>query len=216
MTAVQRIYEGLRERIVDLTLPPGSLVDKHEVAAEYKVSPTPVREAILKLEEERLIDVFPQSRTVVSLIDVQHAREAHFLRLSVEVEIARRLSGKLTKAQVAELRALVERQSVALESDDLGAFTADDNRFHARLYEFAGVGGLWEMVRTRRAHIDRLRRLHLPAPGKAKAIIKEHRRQLDLLARGDTESAEKAVRAHLQGTLAASDEIRERFPQYFH
>jgi len=215
-TAVQRIYDGIRQRIVDLSLAPGTLLAKHEVAAEFGVSQTPVREAILRLEDEGLIDVFPQSRTVVSLIDIQHAREAHFLRTSVEVEVAKQLSRLLSAAQATELRSLVERQSVALAADDLDTFTADDNRFHARQYEFAGVGGLWDLIRTRRAHIDRLRRLHLPVPGKAAAIIEEHHALIDTITSGDAEAAERAVRTHLRGTLAASEEIRARYTQYFH
>lgn len=215
-TAVQRIYDGMRTRIVDLSLPPGALIAKQEVAAEFGVSPTPVREAILRLEEEGLVEVFPQSRTVVSLIDVQHAREAHFLRVSAEVEIAKRLCGELTPDQLTELRALVERQAAALTADDLGTFTADDNRFHARIYEFAGVAGLWDLIRTRRAHIDRLRRLHLPEPGKASAILEEHHGLIDALAGNDPGVAERAVRDHLKGTLAASEDIRTRYAQYFH
>lgn len=214
-TAVHRVYAGLRRRIVDITLPPGALIAKHEVAEEFGVSLTPVREAILRLADEGLIDVFPQSRTMVSLIDVQHAREAHFLRLSVEVEIARRLCETLSPGQVADLRGLVGKQAAALDDDDLDTFVQGDDNFHAHLYELAGVGGLWDLILTRRAHIDRLRRLHLPAPGKAAEILEQHRKLVDVFESGNADAAEREVRGHLGGTLAAAEEIRGLHPEYF-
>lgn len=215
ITAVQQIYGEIREQIVGLNLPPGTVLSKKEIAGEFGVSETPVREALILLEDEGLVDVFPQSRTAVSFIDVQSAREAHFLRLSVEVEIARNLSAEATEDQVAELRAIIARQAADLRASDFSAFTASDNRFHERLYEIAGVGGLWGLIRARRAHLDRLRRLHLPTKGKAKAILRDHRAILDAIAARDPDDAERAVREHLKGTVSATEEIRSHFPEYF-
>ncbi|MGI9386564.1 MAG: GntR family transcriptional regulator [Methyloligellaceae bacterium] len=215
VSAVQQIYERLREQIVELSLPPGSVISKNELAAEFGVSPTPVRDALLRLEDEGLIEIFPQSRTVVSYIDVQSAREAHFLRRSVEVEIARILSLDITEGQTAELRAVITQQAANLKVEDFSAFTASDDQFHERMYAFAGVGGLWSLIRTRRAHLDRLRHLHLPARGKAKAILKDHKTIIDAVAAHDAEGAERAVREHLKGTVSATEEIRSHFPEYF-
>lgn len=215
MTTVQQIYGEIRELIVELDLPPGTVLSKKQIAAEFGVSQTPVREALILLEDEGLVDIFPQSRTAVSFIDVQSAREAHFLRRSVEVEIARNLSAAIADDQVAELRAITARQAVDLRAGDLSAFIASDNRFHERMYEIAGVGGLWGLIRARRAHLDRLRRLHLPAKGKAKAILRDHKAILDAIADRDPDGAERAVRAHLKGTVSATEEIRSHFPEYF-
>lgn len=214
-SAVNRVYEDIRERIIDLSLPPGAAISKNDVAAAFGVSQTPVREALLRLENEGLVEIFPQSKTVVSLIDVQNAREAHFLRLSVEVEIARRLGPIITATQAEGLRSLIDRQALELKAGDLSAFTACDNRFHERIYELAGVGGLWDLIRTKRAQFDRLRRLHLPTAGKAEGILEEHRAIVDALAKNDADAAERAVRDHLRGTVWASEQIRAHFPDYF-
>jgi len=77
---------------VTLDLPPGSVLSLKDMADEFGISPTPVREALILLGEEGLVDIVPQSRTAVALINVQSAKEAHFLRRSVEVEIARLLA----------------------------------------------------------------------------------------------------------------------------
>lgn len=215
MTTVQQIYNDLRGRIVELSLPPGTVISKKQLAEEFGVSQTPVREALILLEEEGLVDIFPQSRTAVSFIDVQSAREAHFLRRSVEVEIARGLSAGISGEQIAELRGLVERQASDLRRGDFSAFTLSDNRFHQRLYEMAGVGGLWSLIHARRAHLDRLRHLHLPAKGKATSIMREHRAIIDAIAGHDPDAAEQAVREHLKGTVSATGDMRAHFPEYF-
>jgi len=214
-SAAQRTYAILRSRIVNLDLKPGELISKRDIAAELNISQTPVREALVLLEEEGLVDIFPQSRTQVSYVDVQSAREAHFLRRSVEVEIARELAPKISAPEIIELRSLVALQMVYLEKSDLRAFADCDNEFHFRIYKMANISGLYHVIDSRRAHLDRLRRLHLPQIGKASAIIQEHSAIVDSLENRDPMSAETAVREHLKGTVSATEEIRAHFPEYF-
>ncbi|WNK01142.1 GntR family transcriptional regulator [Thalassospiraceae bacterium LMO-JJ14] len=215
MTTVQQIYSDLRNLIVDLTLPPGTVLSKNEIADRYRVSQTPVREAMILLEEEGLVDIFPQSRTEVSCIDVQSAREAHFLRRSVEVEIARILAQDISKSQISELRDSIALQVAADSINDYSSFTLHDNRFHELMYKFAGVGGLWNIVDGQRAHLDRLRRLHLPTKGKVKSILRDHKAIVKTIASHDVDAAEAAVREHLKGTVFTSEELRAHFPEYF-
>lgn len=215
MTTVQQIYTDLRHLIVNLTLPPGTLISKKDIAEKFGVSQTPVREALILLEEEGLVDIFPQSRTEVSFIDVQSAREAHFLRRSVEVEIAHILCSEITDAEVSELRDIIAHQQMAESTRDFAEFTRHDNRFHERMYQLAGVGGLWNLIDARRAHLDRLRRLHLPTEGKTDAIIRDHQAIVDALAARNAAAAEANVREHLKGTVSATEDIRAHFPEYF-
>lgn len=215
ITAVQQIYAALRSQIVTLELPPGTQLSKKDIAGEFGVSQTPVREALILLEEEGLVDIFPQSRTSVSFIDVQSAREAHFLRRSVEVEIVRTLAQSIEEVDLIDLRAILQRQAAYLRADDLKAFTDADNAFHHRLYEMADIPGLYDIINGRRAHLDRLRHLHLPKTGKAEAILNEHSLIVAALEAGDAGAAEKAVREHLKGTVSSTEEIRSHFPEYF-
>lgn len=215
VSATQQIYAALRQQVIDLTLPPSTQLSKKEIASRYGVSQTPVREALMLLEEEGLVDIFPQSRTEVAYIDVQRAREAHFLRRSVEVEIARALCGKITETQLIDLRSIVQHQTAHLKANDLAAFTEADGKFHRSMYEMASVGGLWDIIHARRAHLDRLRHLHLPTKGKASAIIKDHNAIIDAITSGDPDAAEFAVREHIKGTVSATEEIRAHFPEHF-
>jgi DNA-binding GntR family transcriptional regulator len=115
---------------------------------------------------------------------------------------------------VNRLRAAIERQRSALALPDYAEFASADQSFHRQMYDAARVPQLWDEVCRRSGHIDRLRRLHLPVGGKAQAILRDHRRIVDAIARGDAEDAQRRVREHLGGTLAHVAAIRARYPDY--
>jgi DNA-binding GntR family transcriptional regulator len=102
-SAVTHVYQNLRDQIINLKFEPGTPIAKNIIADRFKVSPTPVREALLRLSEENLVDIIPQSGTTVSLINIQSAQEIHFLRLSVEIEVAQVLCERITDTGLLEL-----------------------------------------------------------------------------------------------------------------
>ncbi|WP_342235973.1 GntR family transcriptional regulator [Inquilinus sp. OTU3971] len=212
--AAPQVYERLRGQIIALALAPGSLLARNELMAQFGVSQTPIRDALLRLAEEGLVDIFPQHATVVSPIDLPAARQAHFLRRSVELEVVRSLAQREDRSFVPRLQALIARQRGMLDAQDFEAFAETDQSLHRQLCEAAEVPDLWALIRNRSGHLDRLRRLHLPAPGKAQSILDDHGLILDAIAAGDAGRAEEALRQHLSGTLAQVDEIRARFPDY--
>ena len=207
-----QVFERLREAIVSLDLAPGTVLSRAELAGRFGLSQTPIRDALMRLGAEGLVDIFPQHATVVSRIDIASAKQAHFLRCSVELEVVRTLAENADAKVAARLLALIERQRQALAADDYAAFSAADRDFHREMYEAAGVDGLWRLVRSLSGHVDRLRRLHLPIAGKAEAVLDDHRGIVDAIARGDPEAAQRRLRRHLSGTLGKVDEIRLRFP----
>ena len=91
--AAPQVFERLRGMIISLELPPGSPLSRVALAGQFGVSSTPIRDALMRLEEEGLVDVFPQYATVVSRVDVRLAQQAHFLRQAVELEIVRVKTG---------------------------------------------------------------------------------------------------------------------------
>jgi DNA-binding GntR family transcriptional regulator len=214
-SAAEHAYEALRGALVSLALPPGAVVSRAAVAARLGVSQTPVREALIRLQEEGLIEVVPHSATRVSRIDLAGAREAGFLRLAVELEIVRRLAGARDAALAAALRAGIARMRELLARGDEAGFSAADDAFHAALYAAAGVPGLRELVRGRSGHLDRLRRLHLPSPGKAEAVLRDHEALAEAILGGAPERAERLLRGHLSGTFAEAERIRAEKPGFF-
>uniref|UniRef100_UPI0022EB231D FCD domain-containing protein n=1 Tax=Falsiroseomonas oryzae TaxID=2766473 RepID=UPI0022EB231D len=90
-----------------------------------------------------------------------------------------------------------------------------DEAFHAALYAAADVPGLRDLVRSRSGHLDRLRRLHLPEPGKAEAVLAEHEALAEAILAGDAAQAEARLRRHLSGTFAEAERLRAATPHFF-
>ena len=212
--AAPQVFERLRELIVSLELAPGTVLSRADLAAQFGLSQTPIRDALIKLGEEGLVDIFPQHATVVSRIDLSLAKQAHFLRQAIELEVVRALASHPDPALVAQLSAQVEQQSAAMGSTDYRAFVVADQAFHRILYEGAGVPDLFDLVRRTSGHLDRLRRLHLPAAGKAQAVVRDHRRIVDAIARRNPDLAVGRLRRHLSGTLGKIDELSARHPDF--
>ena len=212
--AAPQVFERLRGMIISLELPPGSPLSRAALAEEFGVSSTPIRDALMRLEEEGLVEVFPQYATVVSRIDVHRAQQAHFLRQALELEIVRALALKPDQALVTELNAVIARQQQFAKAGAFEKFMAADNEFHAQLYEAADKQDIWTLVKSRSGHIDRLRRLHLPSPGKAQDIVRHHKLITKAIAGGEPEEAQRHLRTHLSGTLSELAQIRAQHPQY--
>src|SRR3954470_1221836 len=212
--AAAQVFELLRERIISLELSPGTVLSRAALAEEFRLSSTPIRDALMRLEEEKLVEVFPQHATLVSPIDLSLARQAQFLRRAVELEVVRTLAETGAPGLMERLEAIIARQETMLEANDLQEFTRGDQLFHRQMYEAARLPDLWVLVRRQSGHLDRLRRLHLPTPGKAASIVQDHRRILRAIAKHKPEDAQRYLREHLSSKLAHVDEIRARFPTY--
>lgn len=214
-SAAGRVYTRLRNRIVSLELLPGAVLSRAEIARENEVSQSPVREAIQMLEQEGLVVSFPQSKTLATKIDVEHARETQFLRLSVEIEVAKTLARKNDPELLLPTRRILRMQKMAGEDHDISEFTGLDRLFHLSLFNAAGVASLWHIIAGRSGHIDRLRRLNLPDPGKMAAVLDLHERIVNAITEGDLAKVEAAIREHLSGTLASLPSIRKSHPDFF-
>ncbi len=213
-SAAAQVYEHLRELIVTLALAPGAVLSRAELAGYFDVSVTPVRDALARLDDERLVEVFPQHATRVRAVDLSSAREAHFLRLSVELELVHTLAQRRDAQLAARLLDLVARQQACLERGDLASFSAADMEFHRAMYDAALLTGLWHRLRDGSGNLDRLRRLHLPLNGKARSILEQHARIARAIGAGDAAQAQSWVRQHLSGTLSELDALRERYPDF--
>ncbi len=210
-----QLFDLLRTEIMSLKLAPGTVLSRLELQERFGLSSTPIRDALMRLQEEGLVDIFPQHATLVSRIDLRRAREAQFLRRSVEIEIVRLLAAAPDEQLVGQLRSIIRQQEAFAGLDEQEAFTARDELFHRVLYEAADVADLWQVVRRQGGHIDRLRRLNLPVAGKMQEIVRDHAAVVDAVAKGEPRAAEEAMRAHLSRSLGFADRLRDAHPDYF-
>ena len=213
--AAAQVFDELRDMILSLKLVPGTVLSRLRLQAQFGVSSTPIRDALMRLEAAGLVEVFPQSGTIVSLIDVALARQAQFLRRALEQEVVRTLAEKPDGGLIERLRAIIDGQKGHARKHDLEHFNDADLAFHRTLFEAAGAPDLFALIRNRSGHIDRIRRLHLPIGDKAGQIISNHSAIVSAIADGEPDRAQAQMRDHLSRSLAFSDELRARFPDYF-
>lgn len=214
--APERVYRHLRERILNFDLPPGTALSRNEIAANYGVSQAPVREALQALEEDGLVLIIPQSRTVVSQIDVKQLHETQFLRVAVECEVVRRLADRRETETIDRARTILRMQSTLEgQTDKMDLFNELDRSFHETLFEGAGMSRINEMVRRKMGHLARCQRLELPVEGKMATILQQHGAVIEALEAGDAQRAAAAMNEHLSGTIGRVAKLRAEFPDYF-
>jgi DNA-binding GntR family transcriptional regulator len=192
-----RVYTDLRRRIRELTLPPSAPLRKEEIAAALGVSRAPVSEAIARLAEEGLVDVFPQHGSFVSPIRAADVRESLFIRTALETEAMRRLAPVADDKLIRALEQNLAEQAGALRKGDLVRFYDLDEALHARIFAAIEAPRAIRLLDAARAPLDRVRRLSLPQAGRPQATLVEHRRLVEAIGSGDSEFAAAAMRAHL-------------------
>ena len=215
MGGASQVFETLREEIIGLKLKPGAVLSRVDLQERFRLSSTPVRDALMRLKEEGLVEIFPQHATIVSPIDVERARQGQFLRRSLELELVRTLALKPEPGLIASLRSLIRQQTVFADLGEHEAFTRADHDFHRTMFVAGQVEDLWHLVRRQGGHIDRLRRLHLPVEGKMREILRLHTAVVDAIEAGDPQQAQAAMLEHLSRSLDFVGTLRERFPEYF-
>jgi GntR family transcriptional regulator, rspAB operon transcriptional repressor len=214
-TASSKIYSDLRTELVSLARRPGEAISETDIAVSYGVSRTPVREAILKLSDEGLLEIFPQSGIIVSRIPVAELPEAIIIRKALEETTARLAAERATTSQILALRAILERQREADAATDGDAFHAADEVFHSTIAEIARHPGIWKLIQQVKVHVDRYRLLTLPQSGRITQVIAEHEQIVSAIAAHDPSAARLAMDHHLGKLLDNIDTTQSINPEFF-
>jgi DNA-binding GntR family transcriptional regulator len=209
---VDDAYEQVRRRILDNVWPPGHRALEQEVALALGMSRTPVREALLRLQNEGLIELIPRHGMRVLPVSPGDMREIYQILTALECMAAELLAQREPSDKELEpLVAATKAMDKALKADDLDAWAAADERFHAQLLELAGNRQLQATVLNYwdRAHRARMFSLRLrPKPVNS---TKEHMQMVERLRAGDGTGAAAVTRAHRE---RASRELVAIFEHY--
>ena len=214
-TASARIYAELRDQLLSLQRRPGEAISESQIALSCGVSRTPVREAILKLADEGLVDIFPQSGIFVSRIPMAALPEAIIIRKALEETTARLSAERATASQVLNLQAILQRQREADAAQDRDGFHQADEAFHAAIAIVAGYPGIWTLILKVKVHVDRYRRLTLPQAGRMAQVIAEHAAILAAIKTHDPSAARIAMESHLDRLLRDISTTHDINPEFF-
>ncbi|MGW0572328.1 GntR family transcriptional regulator [Streptomyces tauricus] len=207
------IYLKLRQLVLTLELAPGAALSENELAASLGVSRTPVRESLILLAQEGLVQVFPKIGSFVSRVDPAQVADAQFLREAVELASLDDLPAALDPAVIGELRANLDRQ----RRSDLGLeeFFDLDEAFHQGLMRLSGHGNVWTTVAAAKGHLDRARRLGLHENESPAVFVAQHREIFDAITGGNVPLARTAMRTHLRAVFDDIERIRAHSPELF-
>jgi DNA-binding GntR family transcriptional regulator len=208
------VYDEICEAIRDLSLAPGAPISEPSLAAQLNVSRAPVREALTRLSDQRLVVVTPQVGTRVAPILVSDVAEACFIRSALEVS-AFETAVADPSVDTTELRRIFEVGAEAARARDEEAFFAADEQLHQEVFALAGVPHVWDVIRGVKMNLDRLRRLHLSEAVVNPQITDEHRMIVEALERRDRSTGVEAIRRHANRILTDTDTFRSLSPEYF-
>lgn len=218
---VFQVFEILKDMIVSITLKPGELISEKEVAEALGASKTPVREAVIRLEDMGLVEVVPKSGTYVTPIRLDRYIEACFIRLQLETGAVRRAAERQGGFEgIIRLEACIREQEQALAAKERVAFFRLDENFHRILFEIAGIPGVWNVLHQSKAELDRIRHMkRIHKISRATEVIEEHKAIAKAVRGHNPEAAEQALIKHIGSldseidTLSAHPKILESIEQ---
>ncbi|MDD7972238.1 GntR family transcriptional regulator [Roseinatronobacter sp. HJB301] len=208
-----QVYDMLYERIINLTLPPGTKLSEAEVAAQLGVSRQPVRDAFYRLSQLGFIQIRPQRATTVAPISKDAIVRAYFIRSALEEATMRVAATNLKPVHLTALQDILVRQEDALRMADKTGFHALDDQFHHDICNYSGLGFGWAVIKENKGHMDRARYLSLSF-GAPRALA-EHHDILDALRAGDGDGAAAAVKRHLNHIDEIIDWLQTTQPEVF-
>ena len=212
---VQQVYQILYESIISLWLKPGQPLREKEICEQIQISRTPVREALLRLADEKLIVILDRSGTYVSRINIQDVRESQFIRESLENAMVRDAVRNWNTDLSEKLSLLLEQQKLCVKDDNRLRLYELDEMFHRTIVEFRFSSRIWKIINNAKAQMDRVRILALPLPRRAAEIVEEHSRIYEALCSGNETQAVEAMTFHLNTVFTSLEQLLEKHHEYF-
>lgn len=207
-------YTQLKDEILSNRMPPGFQAPEPEIALRLGMSRTPVREALIRLEAEGLVELAPRRGARVLPIRAEDMQEIYEILTALESDAAAALARRMLDADaLAPLSAATKDMEEALEREDRDAWAEADDRFHRTLLELHGNRRLRSFVQSisdqaHRARIATLRLRDMP-----KRSTEDHRDILEALLAGNEDGARKACRAHRRRAAVELVGILQKLPQ---
>ena len=209
-----QLHRILRAAIIRGDLVPGQAISEIEISKKFSVSRQPVREAFIKLGEERLIEVLPQRGTYIRKISVKEVLDARHLREIIEVSIVREVTEQKTPALIKTLRALIAEQRKVRQGDNQ-AYLILDEEFHRTLALHAGRDYMWRVAEGIKAQMNRVRFLTFDSATPMPQLTDEHAGIIDAIEAGDADLAAQRMEQHLRALITSLPLMAERYPEHF-
>lgn len=204
----------LTHNIINLELEPGSAVSENELSSLLNISRTPVREALIELHRQQLVEIYPQKGSYISKIDYKLIEETRFMRLTIENAIIQLVCDGISEEYKARLQHNLFLQNSYLKALMEEELWKHDNEFHKLLFESVNKSKVYDILKMQMIHFDRLRIFMLKNLKEVKSV-KDHENIFYAINQKDKELATLLMTKHLLRDQPDQDKLRELHPEYF-
>lgn len=213
------IYSEVKNKILNLDYKPGQMISETEISELLSVSRTPVREVFIRLSYEKLINIYPQKGTFVSLIDLSFVRESVYMRNLLECQIASEIIDSGVTDLPQEIKKNIRLQKDLVENEgnegNIEEFLDLDNDFHKAIFKAVNHDTIWDIISTTRIHYNRFRLLTMYEPEMLNKVFQEHFDIMKAIEAGDKAGCNALLKKHHYNGLEHADILKEKYPNYF-
>jgi len=210
----QEVLEILRDKILYLDFKPGEQLSDVDIAEELNVSRTPVREALLKLQGEKFVDIFPQSGTFVSLLDLSLIKEILYVRHVLECELIRKLFDTDITLK-PKLDRYIILQELAVTENNQKEYVKNDHLLHKEIFNLAGHVKSWEMLEPTYSHTVRFHVLDFHDKQVFGTSLYEHKLIIKYFDERNKDKLEEILDIHHDCNLRTSESLIVKYKDWF-
>lgn len=216
INATKKAYDEILRRILTMELPPGTYISRNDIAEQLKISKTPIREALQRLELDRMVKIFPQSKTQVTKLNIDEIKRKNFLRIAIESEVIKEMISNYNEDVLSKLENILDQQKEIIDDiSRLDEFDALDNKFHNTMFKSVGQEELNDLLRSKMGHKKRANRLGLSKKGKVQALYEDHKSIYEAIKEKNLKKADKCLRIHLSRTISKIEDLKKEKPHFF-
>lgn len=198
----ERVHQALKHRILAGMLEPGTRLVELQLATEFNVSRTPVREALKRLTAEGLIRVDPVRGIVVSDVDARELEEIFVIREVLDGLAARLAAGRVSSTDLTKLHLLMDMMREAVKTGQWDGMVQANIKFHDVLHEAAGNERLRHLTRNLLDFVRRFSKEAFASQERAAEVLAEHEEIIGALEQRDPDLAEQVARRHVESARA--------------
>ena len=217
---IDYIYEEMKSRIINLDYLPGTKIKEEDLAKTFNASRTPIREVIARLVKDSLLVVVSKKGTYVSKIDISNINDYIYVRKEVEKSVIAKLIKEITPEQIEELEQILAEQKEIMELEPSieksKKFFHNDNAFHAAMFRFANLSGVWKLIHTNAIPLNRARIMaNLRANPQVNDIYNQHIEMLESIKVKDKKRAIESFEEHLDRGFEGIGYLLEKYNEFF-
>lgn len=218
--SVEDVYQDMCSKIMNLELKPGEKISENQMSEIYGVSRSVIRTVFTRLDQRRLIEVYPQRGTYISKIDLDFIADLLLLRTAIEKEVLYEIFVSMEKTRrdevMEQLKGNLEKQRAYDNSEGYEIeFKFLDSEFHQILIDSVQRHNLMELMDEHMIHIARWRNFDVLFDHRVPQLIKQHTEIYQAICDNDLTGAMKAISIHLETISNIHDRAIATYPEYF-